>query len=355
MKFALINGGGILYSVEEDDIDFISTTYLDKVGSNYIQFFDPDHNVQYIKKRGDKSARDKDVWIEDPSFTEKAVRFERYPIIDMKYIELIKRNPALYYHCMIAKKDDIMSYLNYEDKINLLVNTLLNKELSLSESFTLIQSPPSDEILDAYMKKLAYLILEQQALNGEISDLNLIKIKAHELCELTVNLEDIEQRSLNYKSYMRYLLTKDDYINITAEEVKQANLLVRHIHQSSRQISRYIPSTLKGYATINEEIINDSCKLIKYSACKGKFTVVKYVDKDIRDFGSFIRSGELDLETSFLSIGSNPEKPMKIIYILIDKNFNKFIYAPDKALNTLSSDIISSLTTGSIVNEYVLA
>lgn len=354
MKFALINGGGILYSVEEEDIDYISNTYLDKVGSNYVQFFDPDHNVQYIKKKGDKAARDKDVWVEDPTFTEKAIRFERYPIIDMKYIELIKRNPALYYHCMIAKKDDIMNYLNYEDRINLLVNTLLNKELSLGESFTLIQSPPSDEILDAYMKKLAYLILEQQALNGEISDLNLIKIRAHELCELTVSLEDIEQRSLNYKSYMRYLLTKDDYINITAEEVKQANLLVRHIHQSSRQISRHVPSTLKGYAVTNEEIINDSCKLIKYSACKGKVTIVKYVDKDVKEFGNFVKAGELDLETSFLSIGSNTEKPIKIVYILIDKNFNKFIHTPEKVFNRLSSDMINSLTTGSIVNEYVL-
>lgn len=332
MRLAYIGSGNIPFIVEDQDFDFFVNIYNN---IDNIIIVNTEDNTKVTKKKGSKSYSNKDVWVTDPSEIERAIKYEKYPIVDMRFIGLFSRNPNLYADCIIKKTKNINEYIIQEDKINILVNVLLKKSMNIGEIFTMIQYPPSDEQVRIYMERLSYLILEEQKMNGEIGDINATKQKALELSELKdISIEDIELRCSYYQDYMRYLLTKDDYINITEQDLNLATTIKKIVREKAMDFESRSGISLIGYSemNVNPIIYNESIRINKI--CSGfsqdrekiRINLVKYVDQVIENPSKFAaKNEEIDLEISLLLSGLDLSICRSICVLIIDKNFSSFI------------------------------
>lgn len=356
MILAYIDGVGAPIMIEHEDVDYFMNT---ESKNHHLDIRDPENKIRYWRKRGSKSESNREDFIVDPDEIERAIKYERYPIVDMKYSGLINRNVGIYSQCVVKKNKNINDYLNFEDKINILLSILINPKLNYRESFSIIESTPPDEEVTSYMNRLAYLINEDQKQNGEISNVNALMERAYYLAEIKdYSLDEIKSRSNTYKRYMRFLLTKDEYINITREDLEFAITLHSVVRDNIRELES-ITGINNSYGVTSKEVIyNDVIKIgkIAYGIAEGPeiFIVnfIKFLDCEITKSNVSEIKEKLLLDMGLLIAGVHEIKKIKITTLVVDKNLSTSIYSfggmeqskknCKKLLDTITNNLISS-------------
>jgi hypothetical protein len=323
----LINPTKIIYSnegnpflVEEADEAFFIDTHCKN--NSEVTIIDMEKKVRYIynsvKKTKLKGSED-GIRIDD-TLLSNCTKFNKITNLDLRYLGLYLRSKDTFKKCFLSNDKNPNIFLTDQEKMNWLINLLLVKSSNFEEIFTIERTRPYDEDICLYLERLSYLILIEQKKNGEIDNLNDLKIEAHALAQLTCSLEEIEKRSIPCRGYMRYLLTKDDYIVIQQSQLEKAQVIRDLVLENNHVFIGTTNIYPSGYESKQVELNDYNVLMTKFNAGlhygsdKALMNFVKYVDENLseKDWSEFTK--RVDFKTE---LGLN---------LLTDKDLGKLNY-----------------------------